>query len=311
MEKHNTHILLDSNSSSIHDYVKDENGNIKIDVNEDLAYNSFVEKKPKLSIKEILIENNNIFQREFEKNILSEEKHFKNQKKKKKKSKEIFIKPEEYRFNEGQIQPCFNEVELNYDKNKLTDSSYQQNNKNNLSYEIKKKNKKTEEEIINDKNQKKRNTMNLIDYKNKANKNKANLKGKKIEQKENNDYNNKEIIPSLEKKNEEISITDQNSEPILLKDKIQYQENESYNNHINKKNKEEEKKISNESISEDIKEKNESKIKDDNKNNNININPEVSDEKFLYELPIFNDSINFLFMDSNIYLFDNKTQKNI
>ncbi len=181
MEKHNTHILLDSNSSSMHDYVKDENGNIKIDVNEDLAYNSFIEKKPKLSIKEILIENNNIFQREFEKNILSEEAHFKNQKKKKKKkSKEIFIKPEEYRFNEVQIQPCFNEVELNYDKNKLTDSSYQPNNKNNLSYEIKKKNKKAEEEIINDKNQKKRNTMNLIDYKNKAKKNKGNLPTKKI-----------------------------------------------------------------------------------------------------------------------------------
>ena len=301
MEKHNTHILLDSNSSSMHDYVKDENGNIKIDVNEDLAYNSFIEKKPKLSIKEILIENNNIFQREFEKNILSEEAHFKNQKKKKKKkSKDIFIKPEEYRFNEVQIQPCFNEVELNYDKNKLTDSSYLQNNKNNLSYEIKKKNKKTEEEIINDKNQKKRNTMNLIDYKNKAKKNKANLSTKKIEPKENNDYQNKEIIPASknkmelsqnannsneninnENKKQEILITDQNSEPILLKDKIQYQENESYNEQINNKNKEEEKKISNESISEDIKEKNESKIKDDNKNNNININPEVSNEKFL------------------------------
>ena len=184
MEKHNTHILLDSNSSSMHDYVKDENGNIKIDVNEDLAYNSFIEKKPKLSIKEILIENNHIFQREFEKNILSEEAHFKNQKKKKKKkSKDIFIKPEEYRFNEVQIQPCFNEVELNYDKNKLTDSSYLQNNKNNLSYEIKKKNKKAEEEIINDKNQKKRNTMNLIDYKNKAKKIRPTYQLKKLNQK--------------------------------------------------------------------------------------------------------------------------------
>ena len=138
MEKHNTHILMDSNSSSIHDYEKDENGNIKIDTNEDLPYHSFIEKKPKISVKEILIENNNIFKREFEKNILSEETPYKIQKKKKKKKpKDIFIKPEDYRFKQSQIKPCFNEVELNYDKNKESEISYKQYNKNNLSYELK------------------------------------------------------------------------------------------------------------------------------------------------------------------------------
>ena len=45
MEKHNTHVLLDSNSSSIHDYEEDENGNIKIDIDEDVPYNYYVEKK--------------------------------------------------------------------------------------------------------------------------------------------------------------------------------------------------------------------------------------------------------------------------
>jgi len=49
MEKHNTHVLLDSNSSSIHDYEEDENGNIKIDIDEDVPYNYYVEKKNKIT----------------------------------------------------------------------------------------------------------------------------------------------------------------------------------------------------------------------------------------------------------------------
>ena len=32
MEKHNTHVLLESNSSSVHDYEEDENGKIKIKI---------------------------------------------------------------------------------------------------------------------------------------------------------------------------------------------------------------------------------------------------------------------------------------
>ena len=81
---------------------------------------------------------------------------------------------------------------------------------------------------------------------------------KKIEPKENIDYQNNEIKPASKNKmelsqnsnnnenninnknkKEEILISDQNSEPILLKDKIQYQENESYNEQINNKIKKE------------------------------------------------------------------------
>ena len=45
MEKHNTHVLLESNSSSVHDYEEDENGNIKIDIDEDVPYNYYIEKR--------------------------------------------------------------------------------------------------------------------------------------------------------------------------------------------------------------------------------------------------------------------------
>ena len=100
MEKHNTHILLDSVSSEKHDYEVDENGNIKLEENEDAPYLSFIQKKPKISTKEIIIENNNIFKKELENNILSEEKQ--NQLKKKRKiiDSDIYIKAEDYRFNE-------------------------------------------------------------------------------------------------------------------------------------------------------------------------------------------------------------------
>ena len=290
MEKHNTHIILDSNSSSRHDYEKDENGNIKIDVNEDLPYHSFIQKKEKISIKEILIENNNIFKKEFDKNVLSEEMRHKTQKKKKKKiiTEDLFIKPEEYRFNLSKIQPCYNEVELKFNK-------HQKNEKNNLSYEIKEKNKKIEEDNSNDKN-KKRNTMHLIDYKNKyyhnndTNTNKSEQKGnneskkKEKESSINSNYNYSEIIDKnnknkQKKENKEVINTDKSSETILLRDKMQYQENESHNQYINNRyNKKEDIKITNESIPENIKDKTNSKY-----NSGINTNPEISKEKFLYE----------------------------
>ena len=52
MEKHNTHILLESNCSDQHDYEEDDNGNLKIDTNDDINYKSYVTKKPKKEKKE-------------------------------------------------------------------------------------------------------------------------------------------------------------------------------------------------------------------------------------------------------------------
>ena len=64
MERHNSHIILESNSSDSHNYIRDENGNIKIDTNEDDPYHSFVEKKKKLDIIDILMENNKLLREE-------------------------------------------------------------------------------------------------------------------------------------------------------------------------------------------------------------------------------------------------------
>ena len=66
MEKHNTHIVLDSLSSERHDYKGDENGNIKVDSSDDAIYHSYIKKKAKSSIRQILIDNNNIIKKEFE-----------------------------------------------------------------------------------------------------------------------------------------------------------------------------------------------------------------------------------------------------
>ena len=57
MERHNSHIILESNSSQKHEYENDENGNIKVDINDDTIYKSYVRKKEKLDIKNILNEN--------------------------------------------------------------------------------------------------------------------------------------------------------------------------------------------------------------------------------------------------------------
>jgi hypothetical protein len=118
MEKHNSHILLESISSQPHYYENDENGNIKIDSKEDEPRHSFVANKKKLDIKSILIENNNLLKQEYEKNILSEEKPRKSIKKKKKRKvikTDLYVKLNDYRFNINKIQPCFNEVNIEYD----------------------------------------------------------------------------------------------------------------------------------------------------------------------------------------------------
>ena len=66
MEKHNTHIVLDSLSSERHEYKGDENGNIKIDLNDDAPNHSYIQKKAKASIKQILIDNNNMIKKDFD-----------------------------------------------------------------------------------------------------------------------------------------------------------------------------------------------------------------------------------------------------
>ena len=148
MEKHNTHILLESNCSDQHDYEEDDNGNLKIDTNDDINYKSYVTKKPKLSIKDILFENNILFQQELEKEMLTEELLLKSQKKKKKK-KEINKNEAEFQFDESQIKPCFNEVDIGYYKDKFVEISKNDIDKENLSQEIKNNNDEFNDEINN------------------------------------------------------------------------------------------------------------------------------------------------------------------
>ena len=66
MEKHNTHLLLESLSSGRHEYKGDENGNIKVDSSDDAIYHSFFQKKAKSSIRQLLIDNNNLLKEEFD-----------------------------------------------------------------------------------------------------------------------------------------------------------------------------------------------------------------------------------------------------
>ena len=76
MEKHNTHILLESISSGRHEYKGDENGNLKIDSNDGEIYQSYIQKKQKASIRQILCENNNNIKKEFDEIIgYSDEMH--------------------------------------------------------------------------------------------------------------------------------------------------------------------------------------------------------------------------------------------
>ena len=252
MEKHNTHVLLDSNSSSIHDYEEDENGNIKIDIDEDVPYNYYVEKKTKSPTKEIIIENNNIFRKEYEENFAEEENNFKNQEKsEKKKKKDILIKPEEYRFESKKIQPCFNEVEVEYDKNKEIDKSNKNKNKN-KSHEFKENEKNSENNLLKD--NKKRNDLNLLNFS--GEKNLINLK---LEDEDSNEYQKKETPEKIKdkkksnknfknnkkdkndknnndnKENEIANKPEQNHRTILLKGKNQYNNDESDEGNINKK----------------------------------------------------------------------------
>ena len=158
MEKHNSHIIIESNSSQPHDYENDENGNIKIDTNEDAIYHSFVQKKKKLDIKDILTENNNLLKKEYEKNLLIVEMPAKKKKKRKVIKTDLYAKSDDYRFNVHKIQPVFEEINLKFDKEIEPDFSENIEDKKNQSFDLdEKKGKKIE-------NKNKRNTMYMPNY---------------------------------------------------------------------------------------------------------------------------------------------------
>ena len=222
MENHNSHILLESNSSQPHYYENDGNGNIKIDSKEDDPHHSFVEKKKKLDVKRILVENNNLIKQEYEKSILSEEIPRNSHKKKKKRKvikTDVYVKLNDYRFNVNKIQPCFNEVNLEYDN----DFSISIEDRKNNSFDLEKnknKNDKNKSDTI------KRNTMYTPYYgKNKKPKNQKNKyinKNKKemklpllkeqLEYSHNSSKNDQNDIINEEKKIEENNLSNKISE---------------------------------------------------------------------------------------------------
>ena len=194
MERHNSHIILESNSSDSHSYIRDENGNIKIDINEDDPYHSFVEKKKKLDIIDILIENNNLLKQEYEKRLLSEEMLRKSSKKKKKRKvlkTDLYVKLNDYRFNINKIKPSFKEIDLKFDKIDFSDSIEDHKN---MSFDLEEKKEKNIEKKY------KRNTMYMPNYgtntkKLKSNKNKGNKETKEIKKNEKKDK--KKNLPLL------------------------------------------------------------------------------------------------------------------
>ena len=241
MKNHNSHIILESSSSQIHKYENDGNGNIKVDTNGNgnSPYNIFVQQNKKLDIKDILHENNNLFINEFEKNILSEEIPSSPNKDKKKKiviKSELSTKEGSYRFDINKIKPCFNEIDLKYNRDFDPDFSYEIEDRQNNSFELDDKKDKIDNDIIN-KNKKIRmcSAVCMINY---------GKKTKKLQE-----YKEKE-----KKINENNSNNDKISDLTLLKDIIENNEKlnnsnysnqdnneENYNNVNNKMNNEEEK----------------------------------------------------------------------
>ena len=306
MEKHNTHILLESYCSDQHDYEEDENGNLKIETIDDIPYHSFVKKKQKLSIKDILEENNNLFKQQLEKEKLTEELLLKNHKKKKKKT-DINTNANKYYFDESQIKPCFNEIDIKYYKDKYIDISYNDMDKQNTSQEIKKPMEEFNDDINNEKNKRKRNTLQNLKHKNiKRNGEKNEIEPKNNNEYLNNNYNNKR----------EITQSDNTSEYILLKDKIEYKENEpefndenifktfnannNINNDINSSKNKKDGVLSNERDSAEKNEQNTSKINSGvNNNKYFSDNQESNNEKFLVSNTIKKDENNNLINDNS------------
>ena len=306
MEKHNTHILLESYCSDQHDYEEDENGNLKIETIDDIPYHSFVKKKQKLSIKDILEENNNLFKQQLEKEKLTEELLLKNHKKKKKKT-DINTNANEYYFDESQIKPCFNEIDIKYYKDKYIDISYNDMDKQNTSQEIKKPMEEFNDDINNEKNKRKRNTLQNLKHKNiKRNGEKNEIEPKNNNEYLNNNYNNKR----------EITQSDNTSEYILLKDKIEYKENEpefndenifktfnannNINNDINSSKNKKDGVLSNERDSAEKNEQNNSKINTGvNNDKYFSDNQETNNEKFLVSKTIKKDENNNIINDNS------------
>ena len=271
MEKHNSHILLESISSQPHYYENDENGNIKIDSKEDEPRHSFVANKKKLDIKSILIENNNLLKQEYEKNILSEEKPRKSIKKKKKRKvikTDLYVKLNDYRFNINKIQPCFNEVNIEYDNDFSISIADRKNNSFDLEGK-KNKNDKNKVETV------KRYTM-YTPHKGKNIKKPKGQINKDIKENKKDDKNEQEIkLP-------------------LLKEQLEYSHDSNkkdQNDFINEEKKIEENNL-NDKISvgsEEKKKFDESKepnsLNEENKNNNNDkdskLNEENSDDKII------------------------------
>ena len=170
MKNHNSHIILESNSSQTHKYENDGNGNIKVDTNDNdnSLYNTFVQKNKKLDIKNILIENNNLFIKEFEKNLLPEEipsSPNKDKKKKKAIKMELSTKEAAYRFDINKIKPCFNEIDLKYDRNFDPDFSCEIEDRKNISFKLDDKKEKNDNfKNKKHKNMQRYNTMYMLNY---------------------------------------------------------------------------------------------------------------------------------------------------
>ena len=106
----------------------------------------------------------------------------KQKKKRKVLQTEIFVKLNDYRFNVNKIQPCFNEIDIEYDEPNF---SRETEDRKNMSHDFDENKEKTQKDVT---NEMKRNTMYMLnygkntkklkEYKNRENKNKENKNSK-------------------------------------------------------------------------------------------------------------------------------------
>ena len=190
MEKHNTHILLESISSGRHEYKGDENGNLKIDSNDDKIYQSYIQKKQKTSLKQILMENKNKIKKEFEekmgfsdeipKNTMTEKKKYT---KIQKTIKRIKTESDEKNLNENENKDKDNKIK-NQNKTKKEE---EKNNINNEKENNESKKEDNEEE--GEENDKSKNSSYKFDIKKIKPSKEIDIK---IKNDINNEYNNNE-----------------------------------------------------------------------------------------------------------------------
>ena len=263
MKNHNSHLILESNSSLTHKYENDENGNIKVDTkdNDNSLYNIFVEQNKKLNIKDILNENNNLFIKEFEKNLLPEEIPSSPNKEKKKKKvikTELSTKDGAYRFDINQIKPCFNEIDIKYNRDFDPDFSGEIDDRKNKSIKSDNKDEKNDNNNINDIKSDLPMLKDILEYDEKSN----NLNNSNQDNIEEN-YNN----VNSEMNNEEEKLNQKSSEH--SESNINTEENNEQNS-LNEN--------SNQNLDEKIKDNSEQ-----NNQNDINNSQEPSKDKFLNE----------------------------